>query len=660
MVMRVSEDRAGKPQQANGHPTLDLETFLTRLYGPLKLLSDAERIKRCRGAIRWLARSLSRPALLSDLTADDLLAVQRYMLLAQIGRPRIKAVRGQLGRLWKFAHRLGYVDRYSPPPVIGSAEFPTTDPRYQDPASPGTVLHFYRTAFRPPLLAKAQQTLSGYDCAINRFHDYCGRLVTLAEVDADRLDCFERWLIDGRQLPHAANKAAQAIRAILRAHDSSRFPKPPPTRGRNAPPPLEVRTSDLPAAEPGTLRHLYETVYRPQRGIDWTEQTCVDNLTTLRYWFVQLGRDVRIDELTDSLAADHFRWLRERGLSNCTINNHRARLFALWRFAVELGQLEREPKVRRLKVTREEPDAWSEAEARRIIAAARKIEVRGRIGPFEPGEFWHATLLVDWYTALRKTSLFKIRRDDVNLDTGWMYAQAVNMKHRRGKHFRLGGDCVEAVRKIWQPERELLLARPYKDHRALYRHFNRILKLAKIEPSPGRSLQKFHKWRRTVATHAAKRAGLAAASTLLGHSGEYVTKLYIDPSQMPGNDATWFLPPMTDSGGHLVLLERAQKLLGDGDAIPAAMTARVALERHLSELCRRLGFHHVIKQGLGSMLDALRRANRLPRGTRRRMERLLKIANRAAHGEAVDLEDVRELLSGIRAFCASVASRRRD
>jgi hypothetical protein len=56
----------------------------------------------------------------------------------------------------------------------------------------------------------------------------------------------------------------------------------------------------------------------------------------------------------------------------------------------------------------------------------------------------------------------------------------------------------------------------------------------------------FHKLRRSVATHTSARAGLAAAIALLGHSGPELTARYIDPSFLPANDATEWLPSLTD------------------------------------------------------------------------------------------------------------------
>jgi integrase len=73
-------------------------------------------------------------------------------------------------------------------------------------------------------------------------------------------------------------------------------------------------------------------------------------------------------------------------------------------------------------------------------------------------------------------------------------------------------------------------------------HFRQILQLADVAPSHRRTMNQTHKWRRTVATLAAAHGGLTAAVALLGHSGPEMTRRYIDPTKLPGHDATQFLP----------------------------------------------------------------------------------------------------------------------
>jgi integrase len=60
---------------------------------------------------------------------------------------------------------------------------------------------------------------------------------------------------------------------------------------------------------------------------------------------------------------------------------------------------------------------------------------------------------------------------------------------------------------------------------------------------------KFHKIRKTTASHIAKAAGASMASAVLGHSDVEVTKRYIDPTIAGSNvDATSYLPRLEFRG----------------------------------------------------------------------------------------------------------------
>jgi integrase len=263
------------------------------------------------------------------------------------------------------------------------------------------------------------------------------------------------------------------------------------------------------------------------------------------------GRDIQLSELDDALAADHLAWLKQnQKLAHCSINNgHRCTLFAVWRFAVELGLMDRDPRIRKLKELRHEPDSWDLPDVKRLVEATSIYAGQEWAGVVPKDAFWRAALLVEWWTALRIGSLFKIRQDNVNLQTGWLYVEPKTVKTGRGKKFRLGADAIEAVKAIWSPRRELLLPWPYR-REVVWRHFLRIQRAAGV-PDCSRAMQRFHKLRRTVATQAAIHAGMPAAIALLDHSGPEITRRYLDPSKMPGCDATEFLPKLNvDLNGH--------------------------------------------------------------------------------------------------------------
>ena len=256
--------------------------------------------------------------------------------------------------------------------------------------------------------------------------------------------------------------------------------------------------------------------------------------------------DIAVAELTDELVADHFRWLTDdQKLRPASINSsHRAYILAVWRFAMDQGLLDRAPRVKKLPELRHSPDSWTVRQVRDLVDATRIFRGRAWPGRVPLDAYWRALLLVAYWTALRLGSLLTLRMDDVDLDTGWLYVRPDNSKNRRGKRCRIGADAVAAVAAISRPTRELLFEWPHNGA-TIHNHFRRLQRAAGIPDSPLRA-QRFHKMRRTAATLAAVRSGLAAAVALLDHSGPEVTKRYLDPSKLPGCDATEYLPMIGD------------------------------------------------------------------------------------------------------------------
>jgi len=305
-------------------------------------------------------------------------------------------------------------------------------------------------------------------------------------------------------------------------------------------------TSNLPAPEIGSARHFLETEYIPQRMIDATEETKQNARRSWRYMFMHFGRDVRLDELSDSLVANHMAWLKsERGLRPASINGHRGAILMVWRFAAEQRLITTWPHVRKMKAWLHEPDSWSAEEIAKLVKATAVMrEHRQWPGPVPLDAFWRCVLLVEWWTGVRIGSLLCIRRADIDREKRTIYFQPETMKNRHGKLFFVGADAVDAIRDIWQPKRELLLPWPLARD-ALWRQFRKLQAAAGLRHN-GRSTSRLHKIRRSVATQAAVSGGKQCAIALMDHSSANVTARYIDPTRLPAMDATEFLPKLPD------------------------------------------------------------------------------------------------------------------
>jgi integrase len=371
--------------------------------------------------------------------------------------------------------------------------------------------------------------------AVEYIERFVKRPLSPDEIDDQLVLNFDAWLwrqaiSDGRR-----RDLVESIKRIVAAY------MPAPER-------FTKRCQRRPLPEPaeGTLRHFYETVYIPLRLVGRTARYADENRAVFLRLYQHYARDILLADMTDHLAADHFQWLLDQGLRPATINSgHQAVWFAVWRHAHRLGLVDKLPTVPALPIETEEPDAWSVQEIQRLLDncdAATPRKIKG----IHAGNWWRALIHVAYYTGLRRRALLSILRMDVELGSGWLRVPAASMKNRRGQSFRLGLDALQAIAKIWLPERRLLFP-SQAFHTTFYDQFRRIREAAGLAPSKCNT-GCLHKLRRSSATEAARQNGIGAAQTLLGHSSPAMTRRYIDPTKMPGADFTKVLPPLGRRG----------------------------------------------------------------------------------------------------------------
>jgi len=415
-----------------------------------------------------------------------------------------------------------------------------------------SLFAFFETVFCSLKLDAAGECYtSQYRAALREFAAAIGRKPMLDDLSGENIRLFLSHL-EGRGLGKARRQLLRQRLASIWLYaftlglvaEYEAVPFQPRQRVANGPQPSAVE----PWPEPGpeTLWHFFETVFHPQRLIGCAADTVGHYYITLRQLRLHYGRDIRLDELTDELAADHFGWMIARGSRRETVNSKRAHLFSIWRFALKHGLVACGPTINKLLAELDPPDAWSEEEASRIVDATAALKSWQAIGGLPANLYFRAVLLVAWWTGLRRGSLFKLRVADLSGE--WLTVPGAAMKNKRGRRYRLGLDAVEAVKAISEPARQLLFPQPANRRTRFewfYPYFNELLRVAEIAPSTRLCMTKLHKWRRTVATHVACSSGVEAASALLNHSGPEVTKRYIDESKLPGHDATALLPSLT-------------------------------------------------------------------------------------------------------------------
>lgn len=398
------------------------------------------------------------------------------------------------------------------------------------------LVDFLEQVYAPTMLrGRGERYVAHFREAVSYLGDALRRQPRLSDLNEIS---FKRWRERIQEFSVGRRETlSKALRAMWRlAYQLGRASPPSESRGTTGRPKLPT-----PVGEPGTLVDFYNTTYAPQAIAHTGNLHRAGFLKLLRRLRQCFGRDLLLQELSGKLLAEYVQWMREAGLSACSVKNERTRLLGIWRYAHDRWEAPEPPRVPKLKVPREQPDAWSLEEVSRIIQEAGRLRDKPIEG-IPANKYWVALLLVAWYTALRRGSLLSIRPEHLDLDQRWLYVPADAMKNFVGKRYRIGEDAAAALREIWG-EREFVFAlRDRTDHRLRHQP-KKILKAAAVAPSRMK-LNWFHKMRRTTATHVAVKAGLAAASALLGHSSAVLLKRYIDPTYMVGTDATeWLASP---------------------------------------------------------------------------------------------------------------------
>jgi integrase len=224
------------------------------------------------------------------------------------------------------------------------------------------------------------------------------------------------------------------------------------------------------------LRKLFDA-YRLRKLIGASDITLKLFSITMRFLGFTLGREPIIADLTDENAAKLAVWIIEhRRIKPISVNTYLGKFLALWGFAHRQGILRKYPDFEGLRESEVIPTAWSECELRRLFATI--LTLRGWEGTLRARDWWLAYGLIAWDSGERPSAILGIRRTDVNLSAGWLITRAATRKGKtRDKINWLHSDTITTIRRIWLPERELLL--PFPHHYVTFlNHYRKILRAA--------------------------------------------------------------------------------------------------------------------------------------------------------------------------------------
>jgi hypothetical protein len=251
-----------------------------------------------------------------------------------------------------------------------------------------------------------------------------------------------------------------------------------------------------------------------------------------------LGREAQLSDLDDEIMEVWLTAELNRVKSVETARHRLAKLLALWTWAAKRGLVPTFPTIERPRAPVPVPRAWQQHELARLFAAA-DLE-GGLIGPVPARLWWRARLAFHWFCGERKGAVDLLRQEWVYLDSD-PPACVIPAEARKGGFkpacYRLPPPLIEALRRIWEPSRELVFPWPHSEGK-YFRDWNRILIRAHLPV--GRKF-KTQALRVSHATWKKKMGGDATASLM--HSDPAVTiRSYLDPRMAADDDKPLFVP----------------------------------------------------------------------------------------------------------------------
>jgi integrase len=254
-----------------------------------------------------------------------------------------------------------------------------------------------------------------------------------------------------------------------------------------------------------------------------------------------LGRHATLDDFTDETVAAMLVWMAGRDKSPYSCEKERSQLLAIWRAAHRKALVTNWPDVQAERLPLRTPAAWMTDDLPKLFAAVKNAP--GEIGGVPAGDWMTALHWVLLYSAERIGAVLALEWPDFDGGTGWTTFRAETRKGgREDNSVRLPAAAIAAVERIRKPARKQIfpLDCTMSD---LYYFYGKVLKEAGL-PHDGKS--KFHRMRKTAASHFEAKGGNATA--LLRHANRKTTLAYLDPRIVTPPQAADLLTGLVASG----------------------------------------------------------------------------------------------------------------
>lgn len=243
-----------------------------------------------------------------------------------------------------------------------------------------------------------------------------------------------------------------------------------------------------------------------------------------------LGRSPKAEDLQEAVLLSFLADRLGRG-GGQTVRREAATIFRLWKFAWKRRVTSNDPRdceLPRIKIDREPPIAFTPEELRRVLTSCDQESGYIRGTSVFKAAWWHALVLVLYWSGGRISAVLSLRQGDLDHRTGRLHFAATASKTRKGQIVVVPPEAIQAVEAMhWAGE--AIFPKPYQ-YRWLWTSWKRILRRAGI---PADRWHGFHAIRRTTATLLTQAASIEAARLLLGHATQTQTWAYVDPRLMP-------------------------------------------------------------------------------------------------------------------------------
>ena len=244
-------------------------------------------------------------------------------------------------------------------------------------------------------------------------------------------------------------------------------------------------------------------------------------LVSVRAWEQFAGQPLLVRDLADEPLNAYLDWLRKHRAPD-TVRTRRGNLLILWHWAYQEGLTDVAPRrIRRLRRIPRQPQAWTVAEVRKLIATAESLPGCFHRTVRRRATWWSSLIRSGYDTGLRLGDLLRLRTVEVG-----PLLSLVQHKTVRPIVLQLRPATLAAIDQTLADEARDLVWPLWGTEETFFGHMRVLVAAAGIRTGTFR-------WLRKAAATACERVQPGSGTVLLGHAHRSTTEQwYIDRSQL--------------------------------------------------------------------------------------------------------------------------------